>query len=276
MTLALALVRWFHEISLMALFGSAALAAMLRLAVNWGGLRQSAAWVALSGALLWFCLTAIQMGGGFDDHVLWLALTQSLFGQIFLARVVLLLLLLLGLWLKWRDSWLALLSGAALVLISVTSHAAEASPAHFTAIGVTSDGLHFLTGGFWIGGLAVLANLHGRGHPAFGPATAQFAQWGMVAVMLLILTGMLNAATILLGGAGPVAPLYVAVLGAKLVLVAIMLGLALINHVRLLPRLKQSGTGEKLAGNIRMEFTLGLVVVALAAVLALLPPTMGA
>ena len=276
MIIALALTRWFHEIALMALFGSAALQALLRLNLTWGGLRQSAAWVALTGALAWFVLAAIQMAGGLDDHLLWLALTQSLFGQIFMARVVLLLLLWLGLWRKWRESLLAGLSGGALVLISVTSHAAEASPAHFTAIGVVSDGLHFLMGGFWIGGLAVLASLYGRGNPAFGPAIARFAQWGMIAVTLLILTGMLNAATILLGSPGHVAALYVAVLGAKLVLVAIMVGLALVNHFRLLPRLSERGRSEKLAGNIRMEFTLGLVVVALAAVLALLPPTAGA
>ena len=276
MIIALGLTRWFHEMALMALFGTAALQAMLRLTLNWGGLRQSAAGVALSGALLWFFLSAIQMGGGLDDHVLWLALTQTLFGQIFMARVLLLLLLWLGLWRNWRESIVALLAGGALVLISLTSHAAEASPAHFTAIGAVNDGLHFLTGGVWIGGLAVLASLYGRGHPAFGPATAAFAQWGMIAVTVLILTGMLNAAMILLGGAGPVAALYGAVLGAKLVLVAIMVGLALVNHFRLLPRLKERGRSEKLAGNIRMEFTLGLVVVALAALLALLPPTMGA
>jgi putative copper resistance protein D len=270
-TLALALARWFHEISLMALFGSAALQAMLGLRPAWAGLRQSTALVALSGALLWFFLTAIQMAGGLDDHLLWLALTQSLFGQLFMARLVLLLLLCLGLWRKWRESLLALLSGASLVLISVTSHAAEASPAGFTAIGTISDGLHFLTGGFWIGGLAVLANLYGRGNPAFANAAGRFAQWGMIAVTGLILTGMLNAATILLGGRD--APLYLAVLGAKLVLVAIMVALALINHFRLLPRLSQRGTAEKLAGNISMEFSLGLVVVGLAALLALLPPT---
>ena len=50
--------------------------------------------------------------------------------------------------LRWRESLVALFCAAALVLISITSHAAEASPAHFTAIGAISDGLHLLTGGF--------------------------------------------------------------------------------------------------------------------------------
>ena len=48
----------------------------------------------------------------------------------------------------------------------------------------------------------------------------------MIAVALLVMTGLLNAATILLGGEGHAAPLYLAVLGAKLVLVLAMLALA--------------------------------------------------
>jgi len=274
-TLLIAVIRWIHEASLMFMFGSAALLALLRLSLPGAGLRLSIAGVALSSALLWFFLTAVQMGGAVTDHVLWLALTQSLFGQLFQARLVLLILAGVALWQRWREGASALLSGAALVLISVTSHAAEASPAHFTAIGTVSDGLHFLTGGFWIGGLAVLAMLFARGDENFTSATARFAEWGMIAVAVLILTGMLNAATILLGGEGSDTPLYLAVLGAKLVLVLIMVTLALINHFRLLPRQAQPGMAEKLDRNIRAEFTLGLVVVGLAALLGLLPPTMG-
>ncbi len=44
---------------------------------------------------------------------------------------------------------------------------------------------------------------------------------------MLVMTGMLNAATILLGGEGHDTPLYLVVLGAKLVLVAVMVSLAL-------------------------------------------------
>jgi putative copper resistance protein D len=272
----LAVIRWIHEASLMFLFGSAALLALLRLCLPGAGLRLSVAGVALSSALLWFFLAAVQMGGAVNDHVLWLALTQSLFGQIFQARIALLGLVYVGLWRSWREGVLALFSGAALILISVTSHAAEASPAHFIAIGAVSDGLHFLTGGFWIGGLAVLAMLFARRDGNFTRATARFAEWGMIAVAVLVLTGLLNAATILLGGEGPDTPLYLAVLGAKLVLVLIMVTLALNNHFRLLPSLAQSGMAEKLDRNIRTEFTLGLVVVGLAALLGLLPPTLGA
>jgi putative copper resistance protein D len=270
----LAFLRWFHEIGLMLLFGGAALLALLRLTLPWDGFRKSAVCVALLSGILWFILAAAEMGGALNAEVLQQALVHTLFGLLFQARMVLLILLLVALARRWREIWVAVFSGAALVLISVTSHAAESSPAHLTAFGVVSDGLHSLTGGFWIGGLAVLTALYARRHEDFPRALAVFAEWGTVAVVVLILTGMLNATTILLGGAGRDSPLYLSVLGAKLVLVAAMVRLALINHFRLLPGLAK-GTGGALNRNIRMEFTAGLVVVALAVLLSLLQPTMG-
>jgi copper resistance protein D len=273
-TALVAIIRWFHEISLMLLFGGAALLAMLRLTLPWNSFRKSAVCVALLSAILWMILAAAEMGGALNLAVLRLALADSLFGILFQARIVLLVLLLLALLRQGREIWVAIFSGTALVLISVTSHAAEASPANLTAFGTVSDGLHFLTGGFWIGGLAVLTAMYAQRHVDFPRAVAVFAEWGMIAVAILILTGLLNAATILLGGPGHDSPLYLSLLGAKLVLVAAMVRLALINHYRLLPGLAK-GTGLALNRNIRMEFAAGLVVVALAVLLSVLQPTSG-
>jgi putative copper resistance protein D len=285
-----AAIRWLHEASLMLVFGGAMLRAILRarlpaLILPPGRLRRTAAFIALLSAPLWLALATAQMAGDsaamLNSKMLMLGITQTLFGQIFLGRLALLVLLCLGVLLRWREAVLAALSGAALVLISVTSHAAAASPAHFTAIGITSDGLHLLTGGFWIGGLGVLGILFRRKtQPALlAGATKIFAEWGMVAVAVLVLTGMLNAATILLGGEGHDTKAYLTTLGMKLVLVAVMVSLALVNHFRLLPSLKEDGRGggrtaAALLRNIRWELGLGLTVVALAALLGLLSPTM--
>lgn len=278
-------VRWLHESSLMLVFGGAMLRAILpsrlpALALPPGRIRRLAALAALLSAPLWLGLATAQMAGDnaamFDPKMLALSVTQTLFGQTFLLRFALLVLLCFGILLKWREGVLAILSGTALVLISLTSHAAEASPAHFTAIGITSDGLHLLTGGFWIGGLALLAGLFARGTPAvrLAGATAIFAEWGMIAVAILVMTGMLNAATILLGGEGHDTMAYLAVLGAKMVLVAAMVALALVNHFRLLPKLADGASQAALLRNIRCELGLGVLVVALAAWLGLLAPTL--
>ena len=58
----------------------------------------------------------------------------------------------------------------------------------------------------------------------------------MIAVLLLVMTGLIDAASILLGGKGTPSLIYLAVLGAKLVLVAAMLWLATANRFKWLPR----------------------------------------
>ena len=281
-----AVTRWLNEAGLMALFGDAALAFLLRrrfptLELPRGGWRLIAAPVVLITALLWLSLVAAQMAGDAkamsDPGILAKVMTQTQFGQVFVARLALLVLLCLSVFLAGRNRLTAIFSGLSLVLISITSHAAEASPAHFTAIGIISDSLHLLTGGFWIGGLALLSGLFARRVETglLAGAVSVFSERGMIAVTVLVLTGMLNGANILLGGAGHDAPLYLAVLGAKLALVLVMIALALVNQFRLLPKLAQSDSQDRLSRHVRWELGLGLCVVMLAALLTLLQPTLG-
>ncbi len=277
-----AAIRWLHEAGLMALFGAAMqrdlIAARLpAVELPRQGPRLVLAVLVTVSAMAWLALAAAQMAGdpaAFTDwHVLRITATKTEFGQWAVIRLTLLLLLCLGIALNWRNAFLTILSGAALVLIAITSHAAGSSPAHFTAIGATIDALHLLTGGYWVGGLALLATLFARrtAPQLLGPAVSQFADGGMIAVALLVLTGMLNAAMTLLGGEGHDTKLYLAVLGIKLLAVLAMIGLALFNHFRLLPGM--SGTAGRLSANIRLELGLGIAIVGLAALLTLLPPT---
>jgi putative copper resistance protein D len=287
MMFAFALVRALHLASLMILFGSAVLLLRLRarvpeLALESRGLRRlrlAGAALALLSALAWLCFAAGQMAGDakamLDPGTLRLTLGSTLFGQMLMARLIV-LVLLGGAVLARREAFIVLLSGLGLGLISVTSHAAEASPANFAAIGVGTDGLHLLCGGIWLGGLCVLAAIMAqrRQAPRLTLALTVFAGWGMAAVALLAMTGLINAATIVLGGPGHAARLYLGVLGAKLVLVLAMTLLALNNHFRLLPRLQRPEAAAALKGNIIWELGLGLAVVLLAGLLGLLAPTL--
>jgi putative copper resistance protein D len=286
MIIFLGLVRGVHEASLMILFGSACLLVLLsakvpELALEGGVLasgRRVAALAALVTAPVWLALTAAQMAGSAtamaDSETLWQAVSATLFGQIFLARFLLLLLLTTTVWMG-RAQLTAWLSGGALVLIAVTSHTASAGPSGFGFIGTASDGLHLLTGGYWIGSLCVLAVLLADrpAAPRLGLALSVFAEWGMIAVGLLVMTGMINAAMVLLGMPGHDALPYLAVLGLKLGLVVAMVALALVNHVRLLPRLSQTGIVQRLKLHVGWELGLGLAVIGLAMTLTLLPPT---
>jgi putative copper resistance protein D len=283
----LGFVRGLHEASLMGLFGSACLLALLsvkvpELALESGPLvlgRRLAALVALISALLWMALVAAEMTGTMaamtDSQTLWQVAIATLFGQIFLVRFALLLVLVFTVWLG-RIRLTVWVAGLSLVLIAVTSHTAGASPNGFGLIGATSDALHLLTAGYWIGSLCVLAVLLAErpAAPRLKLALSVFAEWGMLSVALLVMTGMINAAMVLLGMPGHDSPVYLAVLGAKLLLVLLMIGLALVNHFRLLPHLAQDGVVGRLKRHVGWELGLGLVVVALAMALTIEAPTL--
>jgi putative copper export protein len=285
MTALFAAVRGLHLAGLMLLLGSALLLLRLRrtvpeLGLESGALRRwrlAALALAMVTAPLWLALATAQMAGSdaaiTDPAALRLTLTDTLFGQMLAARTILLVLLAVAMRFR-REGAIALLCGLALVTVSVTSHAAAAPG--LAGLGAAGDALHLLCGGFWLGGLAVLAAIMAQRQeaPRLIQAVSLFADWAMIAVALLVLTGMINAATILLGGEGHAAKLYLGVLGAKLVLVLAMIALALTNHFRLLPRLAQAQARDTLKGNVIWEAALGVLVVLLAGLLGLLPPTL--
>lgn len=254
--------------SMMLLGGSAFYGAALRrigVAVRLPFHNSLVAFAVIANAA-WLVLAAGAMAGTAPDAAsLWAVVTGTLFGQAAALRLVL-LLALLGL----RDARAtAVLAGLALVSPALTSHAATSSPAGFTAIGTVLDAIHLAGAGFWIGGLALLVLLFARREPRLVPALALFSDMALVAVALLVMTGLIDAAQILLGGEqGAPAPLYLAVLGMKLALVAVMLGLAAYNRFRLMPR----GDGTAIGRNAAWELALGITAALLAGWLGQLPP----
>jgi putative copper export protein len=273
LTLAgIALARGAYFAAMMLLFGGAAFGTLLkkRLPVIARAPlpRGALLLLALIAACAWFILAAWQMADALTQDALLEAATATLFGQLFLARLA--LLLALALVPARRSTLTALLAAAALVLPSATSHAAAASPAGFALIGAGLDAIHLLAAGFWIGGLAVLAVLFRRKEPNIALALSLFSDFAMVAVLILVMTGLINTAAILLGDKGSPALPYLGVLGAKLALVAAMLGLAAVNRFRLMPR----GQDRAIARNAALELGLGLIVLLLAGALGQLAPTL--
>lgn len=269
-----ALSRGVYYAATMVLFGDAAFGVLLRTKLPiiaplrvWS-LRWGALLVALLAACLWLGLAAAQMADAMNGQVLAQILTTTLFGQLFLARLAALLSMALLL-LFWRGGKLMAVPAAiALALPAATSHAALASPAGFGAVGAIMDATHLLTAGFWIGGLLALAALFRRKEPNMVLALSLFSDWAMIAVLLLVMTGLIDAASILLGGKGTPSLIYLAVLGAKLVLVAAMLWLATANRFKWLPR-NEEGI---IARNTIRELSAGIVVVLLAGALGQLQP----
>jgi putative copper resistance protein D len=274
--LILAAARGLYYAAVMLLFGDLAfsliLHAKLPVILPPRGIRWSALALAAAAGSAWFLMAVAGMAGTLDVPAGIQTLTATLFGQLFAARMVALaaLALVLKRGARLTVSLAVLLALAALILPAATSHAAAASPAGFTAFGVSLDALHLITAGFWIGGLAVLLQLHRRNEPNILLALSLFSDWAMIAVLLLVMTGLINGASILLGDRGTPSLLYLAVLGAKLALVAGMLGLAAMNRFRLMPQ----GKDQVIARNAALELGAGVIAVLLAGVLGQLQPTL--
>jgi putative copper export protein len=273
-TLILAVARGLYYAAAMVLFGDLAFSLLIHaklpvilpprdMRLRWGAL----ALAAVAGTA-WLLMAVAGMAGTLDGQAVMQTITATLFGQLFAVRIV--ALAALAMVLKRGARLAVVLALAVLCLPAATSHAAAASPAGFTALGASLDGLHLLTAGFWIGGLALLLQLHRRKEPNILLALSLFSEWAMIAVLLLVMTGLVNGASILLGDTGTPSLVYLAVLGTKLVLVAFMLGLAAMNRFRLMPQ----GRDQMIARNAALELGAGIIVVLLAGALGQLQPTL--
>ena len=272
----LAGARGLYYGALLSVFGDLAFSLLLRaklpiiLPPNNKVFRWSVLALALVAGGVWLAAAAGQMAGALSWDALTATVTATLFGQLFVVRAIALLGLAVVFLLRRGTKLALVLAATALVLPAMTSHAAASSPAGFAILGATLDAVHLLTAGFWIGGLVVLAMLFRRKEPNMLLALSLFSEWAMIAVLLLVMTGLINAASILLGDKGPPSLLYLLVLSAKLALVAVMLGLAIFNRFRLMP----VGDDRRLAGNAAWELRLGLIAVLLAGVLGQLQPNL--
>jgi putative copper resistance protein D len=286
---ALALCRFVHFVAAMTLFGATAfvvalappdLAHTLRPAT-----RAFAAAIPLAAlsALVWLALESASMVGDwsafFDLGSINAVVTDTDFGAVWLWRLVLATALVVALALGRGGPTLALLAGAALLLASLglVDHAAMQGG----AVGVlhrANDALHLLATAAWLGGLPMFAlslkayrdlNLSA----AAVTAMRRFSFWGQFDVALVVLTGIANIAlTSGLGALAPTTP-YRLLLAAKLVLVATMIALALLNRYVLAPRLASNGSARRaLMRGCVAEVALGAVVVALVSLFGLLDP----
>ena len=152
---------------------------------------------------------------------------------------------------------------------------------------LAADVLHSLAACLWLGALPALARLAARPGAATDPGTpaafAAFSSTGTAAVLVLVGTGLVNAA-VLVGLDG--APRLLTTpwgwwLIAKLCLFVGMLALAASNRWRLTPALAraQAGMGQgappalrRLKTSVAVEAAAGLLLLAAVAVLGLQPP----
>jgi putative copper resistance protein D len=251
-----------------------------------------AALLALISELAWLATSIANMTGDWTDiadpEVVRSALLETNFGQVWLARTALTLLLMAFAFLRLSTGsrvgrgLFALVAAALLASLALTGHAA----AHK---GPTGDvhrvvqAIHLLAGGAWLGGLLplarVLATARRTGSAAAigwaGTIVNRFSRVGYWAVGLVLLSGIVNSVFLMGGFAAFPATPYGRVLAAKIALVLLMVALAAVNRFRIAPRFAAGGDGGPVGSlwrNVMAELALGLAVLALAALLGTLIP----
>ena len=292
MTDVLIFCRFVHFVSTMSLFGASIFLALLappRLAMCLDRSIRRIAGIALAAAtvtlVIWLLLEGGEMGGAWvdagDPDVLFSVLFDTVFGHIWLARIVLALALLaLAVWRRPTPPVLAaaILSGLFLASLGLVGHASMREG----ALGVlerANQALHLTAAGFWLGALAPLllslrrlrdANL--RSDAAV--ALRRFSGFGHFAVAAVLITGLVNTSMILGRLPTSLSSPYQATLAVKIAVVAAMVLLALYNRYRLVPRLANApGCAlSALSHNTMVEMLLGAAVLALVSAFATFEP----
>lgn len=248
------------------------------MALTWAAL----AFAVLSG-LAWLLLVAASV---LDSPVLqvlregslWSVLTETRFGQVWVLRFV--LALLLAVLLPWPRMRALQLAAAALfaALPAWVGHAGAGLGASGAAQ-LAADGVHLLAAAAWLGSLPALAltlwdGWHRRmSGPDMARVTTRYSRLGMVCVAALLASGIINSWYLLGSPDALLAGDYGRLLLLKIGLFLIMVGVAAVNKWRLTPRLSNPAAVGALFRNSLVEIGLGFGVVVVVAVVGTLPPS---
>ena len=284
MTELVGLVRAGHVAGTLSLFGSFAFLALILPAEAHGALRLRF-WLLLSLAFalgcgaLWLFVVAAEISGTAGLGAVPIVLAHTEFGRLLLCRGVLLVVavaIVLATSRRWLTAMGAVLAALAVVLQAGAAHAA-ALPLAEGWLPRLAETFHLLAAGLWLGGLVPLLAALGLSAPIPVLAAQRFSRLGTLAVAVLALSALGNAAIWVGSPAALVGTNYGRWVLVKIALFAAMLLLAALNRWRLTPELAGAApeaARQRLRRSVILEAALGLAIVAAAGVLAsTAPPT---
>jgi copper resistance protein D len=304
--LPLVIARWIHFACVFVLFGSSffwlyerqersssgpgALPRTLRATTI---LVRIAAPVAAISGVAWLALILINMtkyfGSAVDPEDLSLFFFETPFGTVSILRLTLLAISVLIAFLPWHGRWrfAALALAGALLLITQAwfGHAAEGTGL-YRAVVITVYAIHTIAAAAWAGGLPVLLFalieqrrfVHDEARACTLDICSRFSLMAMVAVALIVLSGVANAGFRVGGSFGKLFDSdYGDVLLKKLAVVAAMLALAYFNRFIAASRLRAAlSKGTKqiawLRYSVAFDIVLGALVLGLSAILGITMP----
>lgn len=229
--------------------------------------------LGLVTGVVWLLLITASMAGSWDAALqpatVQLVLGKTFFGQVWAWHLLLNLLLVIVLikpWPSLRVPLLALL----LATLAPVGHGAMLDGLSGQLL-ILNQVVHLLCVGAWLGGLLVLVLILRRAQDhRLEPILRRFSGVGYGLVVGLLVTGLINV-RVLTGQLWPT-PLFqgfALILLIKVGLVLGMLGLALLNRLRIKRCEQRLGS---LRTSVMMEWLLGLAAVAAVSLLGTLPP----
>ena len=229
--------------------------------------------LGLVTGVAWLLLITASMAGSWDAALqpatLQLVLGKTFFGQVWAWHLLLNLLLVIVLIKPWPALRLPLLA-LLLATLAPVGHGAMLDGLNGQLL-ILNQVVHLLCVGAWLGGLLVLVLIlrHAQDH-RLEPILRRFSGVGYGLVGGLLVTGLINV-RVLTGQLWPT-PLFqgfALILLIKVGLVLGMLGLALLNRLRIKRCEQRLGS---LRASVMMEWLLGIAAVAAVSLLGTLPP----
>lgn len=229
--------------------------------------------LGLVTGVAWLLLITASMAGSWDAALqpatLQLVLGKTFFGQVWAWHLLLNLLLVIVLIKPWPALRLPLLA-LLLATLAPVGHGAMLDGLSGQLL-ILNQVVHLLCVGAWLGGLLVLVLILQQAQgQRLEPILRRFSGVGYGLVGGLLVTGLINV-RVLTGQLWPT-PLFQGfafILLIKVGLVLGMLGLALLNRLRIERCEQRLGS---LKASVMMEWLLGLAAVAAVSLLGTLPP----
>ena len=260
----------------------------------------AAAAAALISGLLWFVFSVANMSGTMagiaDQEMLWTVVNETTFGSVWMARMVLVVLILGVTAVCPRRKGIAgpglvtaFLASILLASLAGTGHA-QVEEGWMSLAHVGSDAAHLLAAGAWLGGLVplgfILLDYSMRGGEPIVDVDRillRFSSMGYVAVATLVASGLINSWFLVGSVSSLLTTLYGQILLAKVAAFAAMLALAAANRFWLVPRMMETraGSGQaavwlaRLRYHVLGEQFLGVMVLLAVSVLGTIRPAIG-
>lgn len=181
----------------------------------------------------------------------------STIGRVELLRTILALLALWAIALAHRNTPTLILGGACLLVSGAIGHPAAIDP-YWT---IPAKMLHLLAGSVWIGGLVWLTWLSRCDEAACRIEAKRVSAVALISVIVIVLSGLLQTFFFLNTPADLTGSRYGRRVLAKMIGLAILVGLGAYNRFGLLPRLDATDGPRKLSRSMKVEIAVLAMII---------------